>query len=171
MVWYNADGLRVEFGTELGTPGKAGHYRMDGPQHMLEIKGIDLTTLVDDPTTLVDGFAQGIVDHNNVIPTGALIERVEVVTTEAATSAGSARLNIGTVDKDFTSNDDEDSLVDLALYDSFSTIGNVVNYTQGSSLHGILVGDRTTKPLYVTASYDTAVFTDGTLTVRIYYSF
>lgn len=167
----NADGLLVKYGTTLGNAGKAGTYRYDGPLHVLEVKDLSLTTLVDDPTTVVNGTAQGIVDLHNVIPTGALIEKVEIVTNTAATSAGSARLNIGVVDKDFVGNDDEDGLVDLELYDTIGTVGNIVTYTQGSTAHGVLVGTVTTKPLYVTASYDTAVFATGNITVRIYYSF
>lgn len=170
MAWLNSDGLLVEFDKELAVPGKAGHYVTDGPQRMLEVRLTDLTTLVDDPTTLVDGMAQGIVDRHNVIPTGAMIEKIEVITKAAATSAGSARLMVGVVDQDFASNDDDDALIATALYDVYGTIGNVVTYTQGSTAHGALVGTVTTKPLYVTASYETAVFTAGALDIRIFYS-
>ena len=170
MPWLNSDGLRVEFGVELGVAGKGGHYRHDGPLQCLEINGIDLTALNDDPTTLASGFAQGILDYNNVIPTGARIEKVELHTVTAATSAGSARLDIGVVDKDFASNDDDDALVVGELYDTMPAVGTIVTYTQGSTLHGALVGTVTTKPLYITASYDTAVFATGAVDLRIYYS-
>lgn len=170
MVWYNSDGLRVEFGTELGTPGKGGHYRHDGPLHVLELKNITLASLVDDATTVVDGFAQGILDYNNVIPTGALIEKVEVLPIVAATGTN-AVLDIGVVDKDFTSNDDDDALVIALAQTALTPVGTIATYIQGTSGHGVLVGEVTTKPLYVTASYDTAAFTAGAVTIRIYYSF
>jgi hypothetical protein len=94
-----------------------------------------------------------------------------VYVAEAATSANSsAVLNIGTVDNDWVSNDDEDSLVDAAALAVYGTIGNKVVYNQGSTAHGILVGTVLTKPLYVTASYDTQVFTAGELDVRIKYN-
>lgn len=170
MPWLNSDGLRVEFGTELGVAGKAGTYRMEGPLHCLEFANISLTALNDDPTTLSSGFAQGILDYHNVIPTGARIEKVELHCVTAATSAGSARLDIGVVDKDFASNDDDDALVAAELYDSLPAVGTIVTYTQGSTRHGDLVGTVTTKPLYVTASYDTAVFGTGAIDIRIFYS-
>ncbi len=167
--WLNNDGLLVKFGTKLGVPGKAGTYKMTGPLHVLEIKDLDLTTLVDDATTLVDGMAQGIIDQHNVIPSGVQIEKVEVLPTEAATGTN-AVLDIGVVDTDFASNDDDDALVIALAQTALTPVGTVATYIQGTSGHGVLVGEQTTKSYYVTASYDTAAFTDGTVTIRIYYS-
>jgi hypothetical protein len=169
--WLNNDGLLIEFGTQLGVPGKAGTYQMDSGIHVLEFKDIALTSLVDDPTTLVDGVAQGILDLHNVIPTGVTIEKVETISTVLATSGGSAVLDVGVVDKDFAGNDDDDALIAAEPVASYAAAGNIVTFTQGSTRHGVAVGEITTKPLYVTASYDTAAFTAGVVTIRIYYSF
>lgn len=167
--WLNNDGLLIKFGTELGIVGKGGAYRYDGPLHLVEFKDIDLTTLADDPTTLVDGVAQGILSTNVMIPSGVQIEKVEVVPTEAATGTN-AVLDIGVVDSDFASNDDDDALVIALAQTALTPVGTVATYIQGTTGHGVLVGEQTTKALYVTASYDTAAFTDGTVTIRIYYS-
>lgn len=163
------DGLLHKLGQDEAGVGKGGHYRKEGPGAMIEFE-LDLSALNDDATTVVNGTAQGIVDKHTMIPQGVLIEKVELITTEAATSAGSARLDVGVVDKDFVGNDDDDALIAAELYDSLATIGNIVTYTQGSTRHGDLVGTITTKPLYVTASYDTAVFGPGEVKLRIHYS-
>jgi hypothetical protein len=148
-------GLLRKLGQDEATVGKGGHYRKDGPAAMIEF---DL------------GTAQGIVDKHTMIPEAVLIEKVELITTVGATSAGSARLDVGVVDIDFVGNDDDDALIAAELYESMGTVGNIVTYTQGSTRHGDLVGTITTKPLYVTASYDTAVFATGRAKLRIHYS-
>lgn len=171
MSWIDNTGLLRQFGKEKGVVGVGGDYALLGPTHVAEFR-IDLTTLVDDPAVNITGsHASGIVDKRTILPEGAFIEEIEVYVAEAATSANSsAVLNIGTVDNDWVSNDDEDSLVDAAAIAVYATIGNKVVYNQGSTAHGILVGTVLTKPLYVTASYDTQVFTAGELDVRIKYN-
>jgi hypothetical protein len=168
--WIDNTGLLRQTGQDQGVTGIGGDYNVLGPTHMVEFR-IDLTTLVDDPAVNIEGQAGGILDKRTILPTGAFIEEIEVFVAEAATSANSsAVLNIGTVDNDWVSNDDEDSLVDAAALAVYGTIGNKVVYNQGSTAHGILVGTVLTKPLYVTASYDTQVFTAGELDVRIKYN-
>jgi hypothetical protein len=163
-------GLLRKLGQDEATVGKGGHYRKDGPAAMIEFDLGLFSALPDDATTVVNGTAQGIVDKHTMIPEAVLIEKVELITTVGATSAGSARLDVGVVDIDFVGNDDDDALIAAELYESMGTVGNIVTYTQGSTRHGDLVGTITTKPLYVTASYDTAVFATGRAKLRIHYS-
>lgn len=166
--WLNEDGLLIKYGQSEGDAGVAGEYVTTGPTRVLEFKIGSFAALNDDPTTLVDGVAQGILDLHTTIPEGVVIEKVELIATVAATSAGSARLDVGVVDNDFASNDDDDALIVAELYDSLPAIGTTIVYTQGSTRHGDLVGTLTTKELYVTASYDTAAFATGGARLRIH---
>lgn len=166
--YVNADGLLHTLGQTEATVGKGGHYRKEGPAAMIELDLGLLSALPDDATTVVNGTAQGIVDKHTMIPEGVLIEKVELVFTTAATAAASARLDVGVVDSDFVGNDDDDALIQAAHSDQ--PVGTILTYTQGSSGHGDLVGTVTTKPLYITASYDTAVFSAGRAKVRVHYS-
>jgi hypothetical protein len=166
--YVNADGLLRKMGQTEATTGKGGHFRKDGPTAMIELDLGSLALLNDDATTVVNGTAQGIVDKHTMIPEGVLIEKVELIFTAAATAAASARLDVGVVDIDYIGNDDDDALI--AAEHSDNVVGTIITYTQGSTRHGDLVGTVTTKPLYITASYDTAVFAAGTAKVRVHYS-
>jgi hypothetical protein len=167
-VWIDNTGRLRQFGQENGRTGKAGSYTTDGSLREVEFR-IDLTTLPNDPTTLVDGVAQGIVDLHTLLPDGAQIEAVDLVVATTVSSANSsALLNIGVVDQDFSGNDDIDALVDdYALVTAASAIGTKVTFTQGTSGHGDLVGTILTKPLYITASYGGQVFQGGAIDVRV----
>lgn len=171
MAWIDNTGMVRLFGQEQGEVGHAGSYRTDGALREIEIH-IDLTTLPNDATTLVDGIAQGIVDKRTILPLGAQIEAIEIVTAAAVSSANSsALLNIGVVDDDWAGNDDIDALVDdYALVTAAAAIGTKVTFTQGTSGHGELVGTILTKPLYITASYGGQVFQGGEIDVRIKYN-
>lgn len=166
--YVNADGLLRKMGQDEAITGKGGHFRKDGPTAMIELDLGLLASLPDDATTVVNGTAQGIVDKHTMIPEGVLIEKVDLVFTVGATAAASARLDVGVVDIDFVSNDDDDALI--AAEHSDYAVGTTIEYTQGSTRHGDLVGTVTTKPLYITASYDTAVFSTGRAKVRVHYS-
>jgi len=161
MSWYNSDGILVKYGTEESVPAKAGHYVLTGPSRMLEIKTGPLEDYVD---------ANAIVDDYSVLPEGALIEKIVVITTEAATGP-SAVLDLGLVDLDRSSNPDDDALIVAAPVADFAAIGNTVTYTQGSDEHGASVGTVLTGAKLITLGNDTANFTAGELTIQIYYSF
>lgn len=170
-MWIDNTGLLRQFGQEKGQVGHAGEYQTPGSLREIEVH-IDLTTLPNDATTLVDGVAQGVIDKRTILPAGAQIEAIEIVTAAAVSSANSsALLNIGVVDNDWASNDDIDALVDdYALVTAAAAIGTKVTFTQGTSGHGILVGDILTKPLYITASYGGQVFQGGAIDLRIKYN-
>lgn len=158
--WHNNDELYIKFGTNEATPSVAGGKPKKGGDHVVEFDIADLTTLTD---------ANAIIDSNIKLPDGALISKITVIATTAATSGGSAVLDIGTVDNDRSSNPDDDSLIAAAPVADYATIGNTVEFTQGSDEHGVLVGTVLTKDVYITAGYDTAAFTAGALKIRIEY--
>lgn len=161
MSWYNSDGLLVKFGTEEGAVGKAGEYVTTGPLRMVEVT-FALTGL---------GTAAAILDDHVVIPAGALIEKVTLVNKVLATSGGSATLNVGFIRSDRTTENDYDGLIAAGALATFNTKGETVDYTVGSTAAGALLGTALTYDSYITADYDTAAFTAGTVSVRIYFSF
>lgn len=161
MSWYNNDGLYIKYGKAKGTPAKAGEYVTNGPLRMVEVE-IRLPTLVTGST---------ILDDTVVIPKNAFIERVQIAVDVAATSGGAATLNIGLIRTDRSTALDADGLVVAAALASINAIGNVVEYTQGSTAHGALIGTVLSNNGYLVADYDTAVYTAGFLKARVFYRF
>lgn len=172
-MWIDNTGLLRQFGQEKGQVGHAGEYQTPGAVREIEVH-IDLTTLPNgtDAVANTDGVANGVIDKRTILPLGAQIEAIEIVTAAAVSSANSsALLNIGVVDNDWASNDDIDALVDdYALVTAAAAIGTKVTFTQGTSGHGDLVGTVLTKPLYITASYGGQVFQGGAIDLRIKYN-
>lgn len=161
MGWYNSDGLYIKFGTDEATVGKAGEYETDGPQRMVELTISALTSL---------GTAAAIQDDHVVIPKNARIEKVEVITTTAATSSGSAALNIGLARTDRTTELDYDGLVAALAKTAIDAAGETNVLTVGSTGAGALIGTTLSYNGLLTADYDTAAFTAGAIKVRVYYS-
>lgn len=162
MGWYNNDGLYIKYGTEEATVGKAGEYEWDGPQRFVELRIPDLTALT---TTGV------IQDYNCVIPKNAFIEKIEVVTKTAATSGGSATLDIGLIRTDTTTAYDDDGLVAALALTTHDAAGETTTITKGGTGAGALVGTVLANNGYLVASYNTAAYTAGALDIRIYFSF
>lgn len=159
-TWMNNDGLYIKYGTDEATAGKAGAYGdVESGQHVVEAN-ITLTGL---------GTSAAIVDDNVFIPAGVFITRVEIVATTAATSGGSAVLNLGLQRRDRSTELDYDGFVAAAPVADFGAAGNTVAYTQGSDEHGALIGTTLANSGYLTADYDTAAFTAGVLKVRIFF--
>jgi hypothetical protein len=158
MSWLNDDGLYIRYGTEEAALAKGGQYSGTGPTEVIEFS-ITGTDLAD---------AAAIVDRVTVLPDNVQIEQIDILVDTAFTSAGSAVLDIGVVDLDETSNADDDALVAAVALGAIDAIGDKVELIQGTSGHGALVGTKTTKNTFVTASYDTAAFTAGEARVRIH---
>lgn len=172
-MWLDNTGRLRFFGKEFGRTGKAGSYTTEGSLREVEFR-IDLTTLGNETaaTTDTDGVAGGIVDLHTLLPDGAQIEALELVVAATVSSANSsALLNVGVVDQDFSGNDDIDALIDdYALVTAASAIGTRVEFSQGTTGHGTLVGTVLTKPLYITACYAGQVFQGGAIDVRVKYN-
>jgi hypothetical protein len=161
MAWYNSDGLYIKFGTEEGVEGKAGEYVTTGPQRMVEVD-ITLTGL---------GTSAAIQDDHVVLPAGAFIEKVELINKVAATSGGSAVLNVGLQRTDRSTELDYDGFIAAGALSTYNAAGESVAYTEGSTGHGALIGTVLAHDGYITADYDTDSFTAGSVSVRIFYSF
>jgi hypothetical protein len=91
--WDNGDALRVKFPGSARTLARGGAYPLTGGGNMLEVY-IDLASL----PTAASGDEQ-IVLENCVIPSGAFIEKVEVLVTAEPTTSGSPNLDLGFVKK------------------------------------------------------------------------
>jgi hypothetical protein len=161
MTWYNSDGLLVKFGRTQGTATVAGEYRTTGPQRMVEVS-------IDNMTTL--GTTETILSDVVVIPKSHRIEKIEIVTTTAVTSGGSATLDIGLIRTDRTTAYDDDGFVAALALASFNAAGETAVLTNSVTGAGALVGTTLANNGYITASYNTAAFTAGAIKIRIYYS-
>ncbi len=158
-TWTNSDGLRITFGVDEAVTGTAGEYRTDDRDRVAEVV-INLTSL---------GTAAAIQDQHTTIPAGMRIARVELINETAATSGGSAVLNVGLQRLDRTTELDYDGFIAAGALATFDAAGETVTYTEGSTAHGALIGTTLANPGYITADYDTAAFTAGRVRVRIYY--
>lgn len=160
--WINADGLLVKFGTDKARVERGGEFsELTGGRHCVEVT-IPLTSLPTVASTNEQIQLDGV-----TIPNGALIEEIEVVATKAATSGGSAVLDVGLVDQDRSTEIDFDGfLADFALA-NINTVGEKNVLRVGSTSAGALVGTKLTNTGLITASADTADFTAGVVKVRI----
>lgn len=156
---YNADGLYLKYGTSKTTPAVAGEFKTFGALHQVEIK-LDLTTL---------GTAPAIVDDGEIFPSGARIERVDIVTETVAVGSG-AVLNIGLIKLDRTTAIDADGFIAVLPTTSMDLAGETTVNSAGTTYAGSSIGLTTAFPGYITADYDTAAFTAGVIRVRIFYS-
>lgn len=160
MGWYNSDGLYVKYGVEEATTARAGEYLTTGPQQLIE--------LVIDPMTGL-GSSAAVQERNLVIPKNARIEKVELITTTAATSGGSATLSVGTVDTDYSSNAADGGLINASALTTHDAAGETTVLTVGSTGAGTLIGTTLSSNKVITAKYGTAAYTAGAVRVRIYY--
>ena len=166
MTWTNSDGLFIKFAKEEGQVVKGGTYSTLGPLKCTEVK-IDLTDLAAIDTTYIMGS-----DHNNrgiVIPSGARIEKVEVVAETAATSGGAATLDIGLVRLDRTTAIDLDGVVAALALASINADGELNTLSVGVTSAGALVGTTTANAGILVAEVNTAVYTAGKVAVRVYW--
>lgn len=162
-TWMNNDGLFIKYGDDEGRAGRGGQYADSGEpgQNVVELD-ITLTSL---------GTAAAIQSDVAFIPSGARITKVEIYTTTAATSGGSAVLNIGLQRRDRSTELDYDGLIAAAALATFNAVGETVAVnTAGQTAVGALVGTTLSNSGYITADYDTAAFTAGVVKVRVYWT-
>ena len=159
--WMNSDGLYVKFGTDEAVTTTAGTYpTMVSGQHVTELRIPALTAL---------GTAAAIQADTTIIPSGVTIARVEVVAETAATSSGSAALNIGLSRLDRSTELDYDGLVAALALTAIDAAGETTALTKGSTGAGALIGTKLANAGLLTADYDTAAYTAGELVVRVYW--
>ena len=132
MSWLNSDGLYIKFGQEEGVSTKGGTYGdVEAGQHVVEFT-IDLTALTTS--------AETILSDTTLIPKGYQLTKVELVNTVAATSGGSATLDVGFIRaSDRSTAVDADGAIAAAALSTFNTKGETVTYTVGSTGAGALI--------------------------------
>lgn len=160
MAYTNNDGLYIKSGVEEARVATGGEYRNDGPYHSVEVVIQDMTTLTD---------ASAIMSDTTIIPKGARIDEVQIINETAATSGGSATLNVGLVRLDRTTAYDADGLIAAAALSTFNSVGETNVIRAGSSGAGALIGTTTAYPALICADYETAAFTAGKLVIRVIY--
>lgn len=166
MAWndttkVNDDGLYVKFHKEIGTAGRGGFVAAgDNGLHNVQIR-ITATDLA---------ATSAIMENHVVIPAGAVIEEIEVISETACTSGGSAALNIGLIRQDRSTTYDEDGLVAALALTAINAAGEKNVIRVGSTGAGALVGTTLANAGILVADYDTAAFTAGVLVIRVRYS-
>jgi hypothetical protein len=167
--WLNADGLLVKFGTDLARPTRAGEYStlLGGGEHMTEVI-VDLVRLSALSTFGSD--IDVILDDTVTIPNGAMLNKVRLTVMEV-TAGASATLDFGLYDQDRTTAIDADGLIVAGTTGwHTSAIGTVVEYLQGSTEHGALLGTVLTNTGLLTAQVDGAAYTAGVIKLQVFWS-
>lgn len=160
QTWTNADSLLLKYGLAKTETASLGHYRHDGPLNVIEVS-LDYAQM---PAVASNSV---VIDPTVVLPTGSIVERVEMITATAFDSAGDAMtLNIGWVDLDGTSNADVDAFVVAATQTELNDGGTNIAGWVGAEV----LGSPTTTAKYITWEVDVAAATAGDGVVRIYYS-
>ncbi len=167
MSWFNADGLLVKFGQE---PGVSGSTWGNAAEYMDVTDGLHVVEVILNPMTALL-TTPSIISDTVTIPSGARIESVTTITATAATSGGAAALNVGLIDQDRTTAFDADGFVAAAALTTIDLAGETTAYTTASGAGGALIGTTLTNTGLIVADYDTAVYTAGSIIVRIKYRF
>lgn len=162
--WLN-HGLYTKYGVEQTVPMAGGEYVTTGALREVEFK--ILLTSLGSSSAIATSSTYSV--DNIFIPSGVRIEEVEIVVDTAATSGGSAALNIGLVDTDRSTAIDADGLVAALALTSIDAAGEKTVLRPGSTSAGALIGTTTADVGYIVADYDTAAYTAGTITVRVRY--
>lgn len=154
----NADGLALKYGTDRATVGRGGEYVTVGATRELELK-LTLTDLTEAETILSDAA---------VLPAGARIQEVEIVTNTAA--ATGVAIDVGLIRQDRTTEIDYDGLLAAFPTASMNAAGEKVVISDNTTYDGALVGTTLVYPSYISASRTTATaFTAGSVYLRIRY--
>lgn len=161
MSYSTPDGLLLKFGTEKAVVQKAGEYRTAGRNHEVEVK----LTL----TAAATGSAIVTGTDLLLMPAGARIDEVEIVAETAATSGGSATLNLGLIREDRTTTYDADGFVAALALASYDAAGEKTVLRVGSTGAGAFIGTTLANKGYFVFDWDTAAFTAGVLVVTIRY--
>ncbi len=159
QTWTN-DNMVRKFGLAKTELASLGHYRHDGPRNCIEIV-LDWAQM---PAVASNSV---VIDDTLRLPTGSIIENIEIINKTPFTSSGSSMtLNIGWVDTDGTSNADVDAFVVAATQTELNDGGTNIAGWIGAEL----LGTPTTTAKLFTWEVDSQAATAGAGVVRIYYS-
>lgn len=160
MAWNDNDGLYRKYGVEKTTPEAAGEYKTFGPLREIEVR-IDLTGLNTSTQTILS---------DTVFFPKMRIEEVVIEVQTAATSGGSATLDVGLISSaDRSTEIDYDGFIAAEVLTAINTAGKRITYINGTSKAGALIGTTTSTVGHLVAKAGTAVFTAGVVYVRIKY--
>ena len=156
--WINSDGLVIRLGTTEAEVTRGGELNTLGDRVWEFV--IDLANL---------GSASAVLEDTQdiVFPSGFMFTEVEIINETAATSGGSATLNLGLIRQDLSTTYDTDGLVAAAALSTFDAVGETSVLRVGSSGAGAFLGVPLTYAGYLVADYDTAAFTAGRIRVRV----
>lgn len=161
--WVNNDGLLVLYPPTVANPSKGGEFStLDSGQHVVSVT-IDLAAL--STAASVASGNEVIVADNVTIPNGSLLTKVTATVLEAPVGA-TATLDVGLVDQDRTTEIDFDGILTNA---TVGALGSVTEIVKGGAGAGALVGALITNTGLITASVDTANYTDGAVKIDIEY--
>lgn len=160
--WLNADGLYVKLGTDEGA-------RTTGGMHRSPANGGDTVFEFEVLLTDLNTSTPTIVADNVVLPKNSQIISCEIINEVAATSGGSATLDVGLIRLDRSTEIDYNGIVAAAALSTFNSVGETNTIKFGSTGAGALMGalsDGTYPGLFVCQA-GTAVFTAGRVTIRV----
>ena len=159
-TWTNNDGLTIYYGASESVPATGGEYESDGLWREVEVK-LDLTTLTSTAGTVVSRVQ---------IPFGYQLGRVEVIADTAATSSGSATLDVGFKRMIAGTENDYNGAVAALPLANINVDGELNRLDAGVTYAGALVGKvvEADEVSLVTANYNTASFTAGKVRVRFF---
>lgn len=162
-------GLLQRFGTDQGRPRRAGEYNtlLGGSKHMTEVV-VDLVRLSALSTFGSD--IDVILDDDVSIPNHALLEKV-ILTVLEPSAGSSATLDFGLMDQDRSTAIDADGLIVAGTTGwHTSAIGTIVEYIQGATEHGALLGEVLTNTGLLCAQVDGAAYTAGVVKLQVIWS-
>lgn len=160
-TWTNADGLGIKFGTDEAISRTGGSPSVMGAPQFVEVD-IDLTKL-STSTQLV------LVD-TAFVPKNSRIEKVQVSAIVGAVSGGASTLDIGLIREDRTTELDYDGLVAALAKTAYDAVGETSEIAVGSTGAGALLGTTLANHGLLVAKAGTAVFTTGSVKVRVYFT-
>jgi hypothetical protein len=157
-TWFDGDGLLRKYGPTRTVANLGGEYRTYGRLHEVEVK-IDLTALTQTETIQSDV---------TVIPSGVIIQEVEINTKTAA--ATGVAIDLGLIKLDRTTEVDYDGLLAAFPTASMNAAGEKNIISDNTTYDGALIGAVTAYPSFVSCSATTATaFTAGYIVVTIRY--
>lgn len=162
-VYTNADGLTEFLGVGESYSGNAGEYKTNGALRQIEVDIPDMTKVITGT-----GF---ILDDTTMIPKGAFIESVTLVTKVAVTGSSST-LSVGTIANDRTSAQTANGFLNAVTLAAIAAVGTTLVYSvSGATGSGAYFGTALAADGLIVANWGTAAFTAGSIGLRINYSF
>lgn len=174
--WINADGLRVKFGATEAEKGKGGEFNNTDRFHVSEID-VDYTVAA----LGTDATHNVILDYDLIIPSGAIIEKVEFEVVTAWDSASSdVVLNFGTLSRPAAGSTsftivDADGLMAAVAKSVIDLAGNLVvsqaagSYPDITTYSGAQVGTAISGDCVVSCYWGNHVPTAGAGKLRLYW--